>query len=78
MSFVSGFALKSKINSNQSTYGILSEKTELYKQANTSSITNEIGQGNKALILLEKEDWVFVQFSNGLEGWLKIESLLII
>ena len=78
MSFVSGCALKSKINSNQSTYGILSEKTELYKQANTSSITNEIGQGNKALILLEKEDWVFVQFSNGLEGWLKIESLLII
>jgi tetratricopeptide (TPR) repeat protein len=78
MSFISGYALNSKINSNQSIYAILSEKAALCKQANTKTITNEIGQGNKALILLEKEDWVFVRFSNGQEGWLKMESLLII
>lgn len=71
-------ALNSKINSSQKVYGILSEKSAIYVQANTNNRLSEVGQGNKALILSEKDEWIFVRFSNGLQGWLKMESLLVI
>lgn len=71
-------ALNSKINSIQKVYGILSEKSAIYQQANTNIQMSEVDKGNKALILLEKDEWIFIRFSNGLQGWIKMESLLII
>lgn len=75
---VSICALKSKINSSNNVYGILNKNSTLYEQSDINSNKSNVGQGNKALIILEKEDWIFVRFSNGLEGWLKTENLLTI
>lgn len=78
MSVIFASALNSKINSSQKIYGILSENTVIHVRPDLNTSICEVGQGNKALIIKEKEEWVFVRFSSGLEGWLKMESLLII
>ena len=76
LNVISISALKTKIEDNKQVFGIFIENAELYEQANITSSSSNIGQGNKALILDENNDWLFVELKNGSKGWIKIESLL--
>jgi hypothetical protein len=76
LNVVSISALKSKMADDKQVFGIFIENTKLYEQANRNSNASNIGQGNKALILDENEDWKYIQLKDGSKGWIKIESLL--